>query len=76
MHTYEEMIAEVRRELAIRRRVYPKFVSAGRITQEQANESMARMESVLDLLLSLQRHQPQRNPLELDYELVDDSIAV
>lgn len=42
----ERQIAEVRRELAMRRRVYPRWVSAGRMAQDEADKFIAAMEAV------------------------------
>lgn len=53
MITIEQQIAEVRREIGMRERVYPRFVSAGRITHEQATERIARLRGVLQTLEQL-----------------------
>lgn len=43
-------IAEVRRELALRRNVYPKFVREGRMKQAEAELCMVRLEAALSTL--------------------------
>lgn len=48
--TLQEMIAEVERELALRARVYPKWVAAGRLSQAKADAYTRRLEAVLELL--------------------------
>lgn len=51
--TLPEMIAEVRRELRLRRKVYPNHVAAGRITQDQADRRIEVMEAALRELETL-----------------------
>ena len=48
--TLDEQIAEVRREIALRARVYPRFVQSGKLTQAKADRSMAVMGAVLKTL--------------------------
>lgn len=54
--TLDEMIAEVRRECAMRRRVYPKWVAKGMLTQVDAQKQIRVMDAVLDELTE------RRNP--------------
>jgi hypothetical protein len=54
--TLDHQIAEVRRELALRRNVYPKFVSAGKMKQAEAELCMARMEAALKTLEFVREH--------------------
>lgn len=42
---------EVRRELNVRRTVYPRLVANGKLSPEEAAERMRRMELALSLLL-------------------------
>ena len=49
----DQQIAEVKRELGMRRHVYPRFVQGGRISQTQANERIALLEAVLETLEQL-----------------------
>jgi polyhydroxyalkanoate synthesis regulator phasin len=58
----ERQIAEVKRELAMRRRVYPRFVETGRMTQQQAERFMADMEEVLQTLQLVQGEMPPKAP--------------
>jgi hypothetical protein len=53
MHDLDQQITEVRRELGMRRHVYPKFVGRGKLTQAQADERIAVLESVLVTLEGL-----------------------
>lgn len=46
----EEQIAEVEREIAMRRRVYPGWVRAGRMDADTADRRIAAMQAVLDTL--------------------------
>jgi 3-hydroxyacyl-CoA dehydrogenase len=45
--TLVEQIAEVRREIALRERVYAKQVGAGTLKPEQAERQLAKMQAVL-----------------------------
>jgi hypothetical protein len=47
----EEQIAEVRRELALRERVYPRWVAAGQLTKQTADRRLTVMRAVLRTLL-------------------------
>lgn len=42
----QEKLAEIEREIAMRRRVYPRDVQADRMTQAQADRRLAIMEAV------------------------------
>ena len=44
--TAAEKLAEVRRELAMRRRVYPRLVDGGKLTQAESDRQIAIMEAV------------------------------
>jgi hypothetical protein len=48
--TIEEQIAEVRRELALRRAVYPKRVREGKMKQHEADRHLGVMVTVLETL--------------------------
>jgi hypothetical protein len=52
-YTLDEQITCVRRELAFRATFYPKWVRAGRMTQEKADHEIACMQSVYDTLQSV-----------------------
>jgi len=45
--SYDDMIACVRREIALRKRVYPKWVDQERMNQEKADREIECMEAVL-----------------------------
>ena len=49
-----ELIIEVRREIALRANVYPKWVLAGRLKEEQAAYRIAAMNQILNILLAKQ----------------------
>lgn len=49
-HTFGEQITEVEREIETRKKFYPKWVADGRITQDQATQRIALMQSVLETL--------------------------
>ena len=46
-------LAEVEREIKVRRRVYPRFVQNGQVSQETADRQLAVMEAVADTLRRL-----------------------
>lgn len=46
----DDMIRCVEREIAFRRRAYPRFVSGGRMRQENADREIATMEAILERL--------------------------
>lgn len=48
--TYTDQIACVARELAMRERVYPKFVASGRMTDDKAARELACMRAVLETI--------------------------
>ncbi len=51
--TLDDQIASVRREIALRERVYPRQVSNGRMSRQSAERELALMQSVLETLISL-----------------------
>lgn len=53
--TLEEQIAEVEREIEMRRRVYPLRVSEKKMGQRRADLQLERMESVLKTLRTVKR---------------------
>lgn len=46
--THADKIACIRREIAMRRNVYPKWIAAGRMTQDAADRELATMQAVHD----------------------------
>lgn len=52
-----EQIAEVKRELALRERVYPGFVKSGRMKQAEADQHYARMKAALYTLMRVEEEQ-------------------
>jgi len=50
-------IAEVVREIALRKNVYPRSVAAGKLRQGEADLCMQRIEAVLATLLFVQKHE-------------------
>lgn len=53
--TIDEQIAEVERELKMRAKVYPHWVTTGKLTQTAANLHVDRMKAVLETLKGLKR---------------------
>lgn len=57
MITIDHQIAEVRRELALRSRVFPSFIARGKMRQGEADLHVSRMEAVLKTLEWLSENQ-------------------
>lgn len=55
MITLEQQIACARREVAMRRNVYPKWVKSGRMKQEQADHEIAVMDAIVFTLRQLEQ---------------------
>lgn len=53
MTTLPDQLACARRELAYRKRVYPRWVSEGRMKQDAANKECDAMEAIIETLLKL-----------------------
>jgi hypothetical protein len=53
--TIEAQISEIKRELHLRARVYPVRVKDGRMSNDEADRHMRRMEAVLRTLEAVQR---------------------
>lgn len=61
--TLDEQIECCLRELSMRRRVYPRWVQIGRITQEHAGRQIALMQAVVDTLNATRPEEPQQGAL-------------
>jgi hypothetical protein len=55
--TLDAQIAEVAREIALRRNVYPYQVAKGKMTQMEATQHILNMEAVVETLNWLKRHE-------------------
>lgn len=49
----QAQLAEVRREIALRERVYPRWVSLGKVTQAGADAKLAAMRAVAETLAAI-----------------------
>ena len=58
--TLAMQIACVEREIAMRERVYPRWVEAGKMKQKDADDELAAMHAVLTTLLSCRSPEPPR----------------
>jgi hypothetical protein len=56
-YTLEEMIAEVAREIALRKNVYPRRVLTQAMTQAQADRHQSLMVAIRDVLVALKAAQ-------------------
>jgi hypothetical protein len=59
----DEQIACVEREIALRRRVYPRRVADRKMTQALADKQLAAMSAVLDTLLYLRESREKEGTL-------------
>jgi hypothetical protein len=55
--TFDDAVQELKRENAMRYRVYKKWVQENRMTQEAANKQMAGLKAALNILLELKARQ-------------------
>jgi hypothetical protein len=53
--TLAEQVACVRREIALRERVYPNWVAAGRMKQTEATCQLETMRAVLETVIKVER---------------------
>ena len=53
MKTIKEQLACARRELALRRNVYPGWVARGKMNQQKSDHEIACMESIVETLTVL-----------------------
>lgn len=53
-----DQITEVKREIAMRKSAYPRWIAAGRLKQEDADVRIARMAAVLATLERLHENAP------------------
>jgi hypothetical protein len=58
--TLHRQIDAVRNEIALRRRVYPRFIAAGRMTESEAADRIDCMVAVLDTLTKLKAAEDER----------------
>jgi hypothetical protein len=58
-HAPQDLVACVEREIRMRERVYPRWVSAGRMTQARADQEIALMREVAEVLRT---HVPAPEP--------------
>lgn len=49
--TLDQQIAEIKREIAIRKNVYPKWVSAGKMRQAEADHAIAALTAALHTVM-------------------------
>ena len=58
----QEQLAEVRREIALRERVYPRWISQGKLEPTKAQRKLATLRAVADTLARLAK--AEELPLE------------
>jgi hypothetical protein len=58
MITIDEVIASVVREIAMRERVYAKWIDTGRMTKAKADHEIACMKKARDLLMQMKADAP------------------
>lgn len=62
-YTIEDQIREVKREIALRKRVYPMQIEAGKMADWQAEAPLGKMESVLKTLERAKANETQQPTL-------------
>jgi hypothetical protein len=60
--TIDDMKAEIRRELAMRRKVYSRWVDNGTMVEADAGRQVARLSAALQLIEELQESQQEIPP--------------
>lgn len=65
--TLDQQIAEVKRELAMRKQVYPRRIEKGLMKQAEADWQIATLKAVLETLRTLQPMQ-QKTIFEIQHE--------
>jgi hypothetical protein len=63
--TIDAQISELKREIALRKNVYRKWVDAGRLKQETADHQIAAMTAALHTLMFVEKTFPLGAPVEL-----------
>lgn len=58
-----EQVTELKRELHMRHRVYPKWVASGRMEQREADRHVARLEAAIETLSRLAEEQDRAGRL-------------
>tara|TARA_R110002049_G_scaffold129957_1_gene288042 strand:+ start:285 stop:509 length:225 start_codon:yes stop_codon:yes gene_type:complete len=61
MTTLDDQIAELRRELGMRKKLYPGWIASGKLFRNQANKQYCAMEAALKTLERLQVKEVQTN---------------
>ena len=59
MISLQEQITEARRELGVRKSVYPKLIQRGRMTEDQAEYHITVMQAIVETLTRLEDAQRQ-----------------
>jgi len=58
-----DQIAELKRELALRRRVYPRWVENGKLSYEMSTHRMGAMQAAVETLEKLQAKESPELPI-------------
>lgn len=77
MMTYADIIKEIKRELAMRKQVYPGFIDRGKLTRDQANEQFLRLQAGLKIVeaaqdLAAMMPEVQQLGLELEHDMNEE----
>ena len=62
---FNDMVECVKREVKMRERVYPRWVSAGKMTQKKADFELETMRHVLDFLQSYAKENDKQESFDL-----------
>lgn len=66
MKTLTEQLACVKRELALRKNVYPAWVRNGRLTKEKAHDEIECMASVVETIEKMKNLEEVSNEIKAD----------
>jgi hypothetical protein len=62
-HTLDQQLAEIDRELTMRRRLYPEWVASGRMRGQTADSQMSAMAAVRETIRQLRQNETMTSKL-------------
>lgn len=68
--TIQDQIVEIKREIGLRRFLYPKWLEARKYSQQTLDRQLARMEAVLETLEEVERMLASQNPDPVQTDLM------
>lgn len=74
--TIDQQIAEMKREIALRKNVFPKWVAAGKMRQAESDHGIAAMTAALHTVMALKERAPTRAAVRTALQSADDLLTV